>query len=92
MRITEKKITRTRAMAVKAEILAAAARGDTELDFADIESADSSAVAVVMAWVRRLQAKNLTPVLRHVPPKMTALMGLYGVAELLDGFIDKTAA
>ena len=45
-----------------------------------------------MAWVRRLQAKNLTPVLRHVPPKMTALMGLYGVAELLDGFIDKTAA
>ena len=39
MRITEKKFTRTRAMAVKAEILAAAARGDTELDFADVESA-----------------------------------------------------
>ena len=51
MRITEKKFTRTRAMAVKAEILTAAARGDTELDFADVESADSSAVAVVMAWV-----------------------------------------
>ena len=37
MRITEKKFTRTRAMAVKAEILTAAARGDTELDFADVE-------------------------------------------------------
>ena len=92
MRITEQKFTRTRAMAVKEAVLAAAARGDTELDFADVVSADSSAVAVVLAWVRRLQAQNLTPVLRHVPPKMTALMELYGVAELLNGFIAKEAA
>ena len=92
MRITEQKFTRTRAMAVKGAVLAAAARGDAELDFADVVSADSSAVAVVLAWVRRLQAQNLTPVLRHVPSKMTALMELYGVTELLNGFIVKEAA
>ena len=91
MRVTEKKFTRTHAMTVKAQVLAAAEAGDAELDLSDVESADSSAVAVVMAWVRRLQAKSLTPVLRHVPSKMTALMSLYGVSELLDGYIVKVA-
>ena len=92
MRVTEKKFTRTHAMAVKAQVVAAAEKGDVELDLAEIESADSSAVAVVMAWVRRLQAKGLTPVLRNVPAKMTALMSLYGVSELLAGYIAKDAA
>lgn len=89
MRIGEKKFTRQTAMALKAQVLAAAAAGDAELDFEGVESADSSAVAVVMAWVRRLQAQNLTPVLRNVPAKMTSLMGLYGVSELLEGYIAK---
>lgn len=89
MRIGEKKFTRQTAMALKAQVLAAVAAGDAELDFEGVESADSSAVAVVMAWVRRLQAQNLTPVLRNVPAKMTSLMGLYGVSELLEGYIAK---
>ncbi len=91
MHVTEKKFTRSNAMAVKAQVAAAAQKGDVELDLSDVESADSSAVAVVMAWVRRLQAKGLTPVLRNVPAKMTALMSLYGVSELLTDYIVQDA-
>ena len=89
MRIVDKKFTRQTAMALKSQALAAAAAGDVQLDFEGVESVDSSAVAVVMAWIRRLQAQNLTPVLKNVPSKMTSLMELYGVSELLEGYVAK---
>lgn len=87
MRVTETKFTRTRAMAVKSAVLAAARAGDSVLDLQSVTSADSSAVAVVLAWVRVVQAAGRTPVLKNVPVKMTALMELYGITELLSGFV-----
>ena len=75
MRLSEEKITRGNAVAVKAAVLASAQAGDTVLD--------STTVSILMSWVRVLQNARLTPEIRCVPEKMLSLMRLYGVDGLL---------
>ena len=76
MRLSEEKITRGNAVAVKAAVLASAQAGDTVLDFSNVKSVDSTSVSILMSWVR-------TPEIRCVPEKMLSLMRLYGVNDLL---------
>lgn len=83
MRLSEEKITRGNAVAVKAAVLAAAQAGDTVLDFSNVKSVDSTSVSILMSWVRTLQSLQRTPEIRCVPEKMLSLMRLYGVNDLL---------
>lgn len=91
MRVTEERVTRINASAVKARVIAAAESGDNQLDFSDVKAVDSSAVAIVLAWVRVLQKKNLKPQLSGVPEKMVSLMRLYGTYDVLAPcFVEKS--
>ena len=82
MRLSEEKITRGNAVAVKAAVLASAQAGDTVLD-SNVKSVDSTSVSILMSWVRTLQSLQRTPEIRCVPEKMLSLMRLYGVNDLL---------
>lgn len=44
---------------------------------------DSSAVAVLLALRRELQAAGRSFSLRHPPPRLSELLALYGVSDLL---------
>lgn len=63
--------------------LAAIANGQTVFDFACIQSADSSAVAVLLAWHRaaRRNGKRLTYI--NMPDSLKGLATLYGVDDFL---------
>ena len=49
MRLSEEKITRGNAVAVKAAVLASAQAGDTVLDFSNVKSVDSTTVSILMS-------------------------------------------
>lgn len=87
MRIAEQKVTRANASRVKQEVLAAARQGDAQLDWSAVTGVDSSSVAIVLAWIRVLQAGGITPQLGGVPDKMISLMRLYGTYELIEPFL-----
>ncbi|MGN1209476.1 MAG: lipid asymmetry maintenance protein MlaB [Duodenibacillus sp.] len=91
MRISEERVTRINASGVKSQVLAAARAGDTELDFSGVEAVDSSAVAIVLSWLRVLQKKGLEPNLKGAPDKMLALMRLYGTFELVEPYVEQPA-
>lgn len=82
MRLSEEKITRGNAVAVKAAVLASAQAGDTVLDFSNVKSVDSTSVSILMSWVRTLQSLQRTPE-SVACRKMLSLMRLYGVNDLL---------
>ncbi len=83
MLVNETKVTRGNATEIKSKVIAAAERGDAVLDWAGAQVVDSSSVAIVLAWIRVLQKKNLTPQLVNVPEKMVSLMRLYGTYALV---------
>lgn len=90
MHIQANRLTRGNASEVKSVVTAAAAEGDAVLDFSAVSVVDSSAVAVVLAWVRILQGRGLRPTLIAVPDKLVSLMRLYGVYGLLEEFFEKS--
>ena len=92
MRIQVNRLTRGNASEVKASVTAAAAAGDAVLDFSAVITVDSSAVAVVLAWIRILQVQGVRPMLVAVPDKLVSLMRLYGVYGLLEEFFEKGAS
>ncbi|HMW16748.1 MAG TPA: STAS domain-containing protein [Accumulibacter sp.] len=53
------------------------------LDLAGVGEVDSSALAVVLAWLRTAAAKNLPLRLVEPPANLLSLARLYGVDELL---------
>lgn len=60
------------------------ARGDTlTIDFAKVEGVDSSAVSLLLAWLRTAQREGFKLAFTHVPDNLTSLANLYGVAETL---------
>lgn len=91
MLVSENRVTRINATAVKSRVIQAAESGDTVLDWSGVTVVDSSTVAIVLAWVRVLQKKNLTPRLVAVPEKMLSLMRLYGTYDLLSPCMKNTA-
>lgn len=91
MLVNETRVTRINATAVKARVIQAAQSGDTVLDWSAVTVVDSSTVAIVLAWVRILQKKSLTPRLIAVPEKMLSLMRLYGTYDLLSGYMENPA-
>jgi len=60
-------------------------RADTKMviDFAQLETVDSSAVSLMLSWLREAQRSKATLCFANVPDNVMSLAKLYGVAELL---------
>ena len=83
MKIEQTSVTRRNAAAVKKAVIEAAGRQDNELDWSAVTVVDSSAVAVLLAWIRRAQTYGLSPKVYSVPEKMVSLAKLYGTYDLV---------
>lgn len=53
------------------------------IDFAQVEAVDSSAVSLMLSWLRTAQRKNVKLSFVNVPDNLRSLANLYGVAESL---------
>jgi phospholipid transport system transporter-binding protein len=62
---------------------AALAAGETVFDLSGVTAADSSALALMLAWQRRAQDQGRALKFVNVPGNVDALAKLYGVEELL---------
>ena len=56
---------------------------DLVIDFARIEAVDSSAVSLMLVWLRAAQIKKVKLSFTNVPDNLLSLAKLYGVAESL---------
>ena len=57
--------------------------GEQIFDLAPVEDADSSAVAVMLGWLRVASLSRSTLKFAHIPAGVRSLAELYGVTELL---------
>jgi phospholipid transport system transporter-binding protein len=69
--------------AVLAEGNAAIGEGARTVDLAEVGELDSSALALLLAWLREAKRRNLSLVFANLPQGLTTIARLYGVAELL---------
>jgi len=58
-------------------------QSDLVIDFARVEAVDSSAVSLMLAWLRTAQIKKVKLSFTNVPDNLLSLANLYGVAESL---------
>jgi len=56
---------------------------DLLIDFAQLEKVDSSAVSLMLVWLREAQRSRINLRFANVPANLMSLAKLYGVAELL---------
>lgn len=63
--------------------LQAIAAGQTEFDFAKVETVDSAAVATMLAWRRTASACAVSLSFNNLPGNLRSLISLYDVAELI---------
>jgi phospholipid transport system transporter-binding protein len=54
-----------------------------KVDFSKLEKVDSSAVSLMLAWLRESQRKGVKLNFINVPDNLMSLAKLYGVADLL---------
>lgn len=59
--------------------------GQTSLtvDMSQVEAVDSSAVSLLLVWLREAARNHITLHFSHVPDNLRALATLYGVADLI---------
>lgn len=53
------------------------------VDFAGVDEVDSSAVALMLAWLRAAEARDARLSFINLSPQLRSLTTLYGVAELI---------
>ncbi len=53
------------------------------IDFARLEKVDSSAVSMMLVWLREAQRNQVNLCFINIPDNLLSLAKLYGVAELL---------
>ena len=75
-------LTQQNAVAVEANGLRDLAQLET-VDCAALSDFDSSALAVLLAWQKKLRGMQRDMVLVSPPPKLCVLAQVYGIAELL---------
>ena len=75
-------LTQQNALAVEADGLRNLALLET-VDCAALSDFDSSALAVLIAWQKKLRQGQREMILVSPPPKLCVLAQVYGVAELL---------
>ena len=73
-----------------ATVAAALAEGDGAIregvrtvDLAEVGELDSSALALLLAWLREAKRQNRGLAITNIPQGLTTIARLYGVAELL---------
>lgn len=54
-----------------------------EIDFSGLEEVDSSAIGMVLEWLRVSQCRNLQLRIINMPDNMKSLASLYGVLEFI---------
>ena len=62
----------------------ALATGSLTIDFAALEIVDSSAVAVLLEWLRRAKAAQCQLVFRNLPNNLRQLIAVYGLLDVLN--------
>jgi phospholipid transport system transporter-binding protein len=65
--------------------MAAIAAGETVFDLGGVKAADSTGVAVMLAWQRKAQSVGQRLSFINVPADVHSLAKLYGVDSLLPG-------
>ena len=78
-------MTRENAVEIKRKVLSLRNSGDNVLDFSGVRTVDSSAVSLVMSFVRETNGKDVSII--NPPVKLVDLMKLYGVYDSLKGFL-----
>ncbi len=81
-------LTVANAKAALAQGVAAIKAGKTVFDLASVKQADSSAVAVLLAWQRAARKAGAALSFVNIPPSLCTLATLYGV----DAFLVDTPA
>jgi phospholipid transport system transporter-binding protein len=76
-------LTLANVAAVLAEGNAAIGEGARTIDLAEVGELDSSALALLLAWLREAKRRNLSLAFANLPQGLTTIARLYGVAELL---------
>jgi phospholipid transport system transporter-binding protein len=57
--------------------------GEQIFDFSEVSEADSSAIAVMLGWLRSAEQSQSAVTFAHIPVGVRSLAELYGVTELL---------
>jgi len=57
--------------------------GVSSIDLAEVGELDSSALALLLAWLREAKRRDRDLVFTNLPQGLTTIARLYGVAELL---------
>ncbi|PKO37276.1 MAG: hypothetical protein CVU33_14080 [Betaproteobacteria bacterium HGW-Betaproteobacteria-6] len=57
--------------------------GEQVFDFSEVTEADSSALAVMLGWLRAAELSRSTVKFAQIPKGVVSLAELYGVTELL---------
>ncbi|MBI1174923.1 MAG: STAS domain-containing protein [Sideroxydans sp.] len=68
--------------------LQAAGANSLAIDMSGVGAVDSSAVSLMLNWLREAQRNNVSVSFSHVPDNLLSLARLYDVAELLPLSID----
>jgi len=76
-------VTMTTVSALFNEGLKPEAGSNMVIDLAQLEKVDSSAVSMMLVWLREAQRNKVTLHFSNVPGNLMSLAKLYGVAELL---------
>jgi phospholipid transport system transporter-binding protein len=53
------------------------------VDLSQVAEVDSSAVSLMLSWLREAQRNNVNLCFSHVPDNLLSLARLYGIAEIL---------
>ena len=64
---------------------AAIAQGARTVDLGEVSELDSSALALLLAWLREAKRRDAALSFTRLPEGLTTIARLYGVAELLPG-------
>lgn len=61
--------------------------GDVTVDLAAVTEVDSSAVSLLLQWLRAAQRDGRRIAFVNLPPNLKSLAALYSVAELIPGAV-----
>lgn len=87
MKIQGEAMTMQNALQLKKAGQSAIDAGDSEFDLSEVKTVDSSAVSVLLSWIRHAKKKAISLRIRRVPVALDSLLSLYGIHALLEPFI-----
>jgi phospholipid transport system transporter-binding protein len=81
MVLQDQELSLRNAVTVSQAGLQAIHAGSDQIDMSTLQTIDSSAVAVMLAWQRQAQSLNRSLQFTGVPPSLTSLISLYGLTD-----------